>query len=131
MKLVLGIILYTFFGYCQISVWGFIVLLVNTTFISAEVLLSPDTMFELYTSAPESYILSRVGLNIGISLTFGLFLTFLYWLIRRYYMLPETIIEKVDAAIFFKWQTTALFCFGILAIIWRIYKIFHPYPEVW
>ena len=131
MKPVLGIILYTFFGYCQISVWGFVVVLLNTAFISAEVLISPDAMFELYTGAPENYILSRISLNVALSLAFGLFLTFLYWLIRKFYMLPETIIEKLDARSFFKWQTAALFCFGILAILWRIYKIFHPYPEVW
>jgi hypothetical protein len=131
MKPVLGIILYTFFGYCEIAVWGFIVLLLNTTFISSEILLSPDAMFEFYTGAPENYIMGRIGINIIISLTFGIFLTFLYWLIRRYYMLPETIIEQIDERSFFKWQTTALFCFGVGAIVWRIYKIFHPYPEVW
>lgn len=130
MKPVLGLILYTFFGYCEISVWGFIVLLLNTAFISAETLISPDAMFELYTKAPENYILSRIGINLCLSLAFGLFLTSLYWLIRKYYMLPETIIEKVDTQNFFKWQTTALFCFGVCAIVWRIYKIFHPYPEV-
>lgn len=131
MKPVLGIILYTFFGYCEIVAWGFVVLLLNTSLISAETLLSPDAMFELYTAAPENYILSRIGLNIVISLAFGFFLTFQYWLIRRFYMLPETIIEKVDERSFFKWQTIALFCFGIGAIVWGIYKIYHPYPEVW
>lgn len=131
MKPLLGIILYTFFGYCEIVAWGFVVLLLNTAFISAEVLVSPDAMFELYTGAPENYILSRVSINIVISLAFGLFLSFQYWLIRRYYLLPETIIEKIDTPSFFKWQTAALFCFGIGAIVWRIYKIFHPYPEAW
>ncbi|GAB3503439.1 hypothetical protein [Emticicia fontis] len=131
MKPLLGIILYMCFGYCEIAVWGFVVLLLNTTFISAETLLSPDAMFELYTGAPENYILGRLSINIIISLVFGTFLTFQYWLIRRFYMLPETIIEKIDARLFFQWQTAALFCFGIGAIVWRIYKIFHPYPEAW
>jgi hypothetical protein len=131
MKPLLGIILYTFFGYCEIVSWGFTALLLNTTFISAEIIASPDAMFELYTGAPENYILGRIGLNIGISLAFGVFLTFLYWLIRRFYMLPETIIEQIDERSFFKWQTIALFCFGLGAIIWGIYKIYHPYPEAW
>lgn len=131
MKPALGVILFTVFGYCQIAVWGFIVMLLNTAFISSETLLSPDAMFALYTSAPEHYILERFGLNVGISLVFSTLLTSLYWLIRKFFMLPETVIEKVDTISFFKWQTTALFCFGICAIFWRIYKIFHPYPEVW
>ncbi|RFS17681.1 hypothetical protein [Emticicia sp. C21] len=131
MKPVLGIILYMSFAYCEIVAWGFVALLLNTAFISADTLLSPDAMFELYTGAPENYILSRLSINIVISLAFGLFLSFQYWLIRRFYMLPETIIEQIDARSFFKWQTIALFCFGLGAIVWGIYKIYHPYPEVW
>lgn len=129
MKPLFGIILYTFFGYCEITAWGFLTILLNTSFISAETLLSPDAMFEFYSGAPENYILSRISINIVISLAFGLFLTFQYWLIRRFYMLPETIMEQIDERNFFKWQTIALFCFGLGAIVWRIYKIFHPYPE--
>ena len=130
MKAVLGVALYTYFGYCEIVVWGFMVVILNTAFISAEKLLSPDAMFEMYVGAPENYIFSRLGLNMGISLVFGAFLTFLYWLIRKFYMLPETFLEKIDELNFFKWQTIALFCFGICAIVWGVYKIFHPYPEV-
>jgi len=129
MKAVFGVILFTFFGYCAISVWGFMAMLLNTTFITEETLLSPEAMFEFYTAAPESYLLSRLGINLVISLAFGVFLAFLYALIRRFFMLPETVIEKVNALNFFKWQTLALFCFGIGYIGWRIYKIFHPYPE--
>lgn len=131
MKAVLGVILFTFFGYCEITVWGLMVLLIKTAFISAETLLSPEAMFELYTQAPELYIFERLGLAFCLSLVSGAFLTFLYWLIRRYYMLPQTVIETFDTRSFFKWQTTALLCFGICATIWHIYKIFHPYPEVW
>lgn len=131
MKTAFGLILYTLFGYSEIVAWGFVALILNTAFISAEKLISPDAMFEMYTDAPGTYIFQRMGLNICISLVFGAFLTFLYWLIRKFYSLPETFIETLDERSFFKWQTTVLFCFGICVIVWRIYKIYHPYPEAW
>jgi hypothetical protein len=131
MKAVLGVLLFTFFGYCEIAVWGFMVLFIKTAFISAENLLSPEAMFDLYTRAPEMYIFERLALALCLSLVSGVFLTFLYWLIRRYYMLPETVIETLGTRSFFKWQTTALLGCGIGATIWHIYKIFHPYPEAW
>lgn len=117
MKLTIEVFLYMLFFFFEI------IAIVITCFFSIFTLGNDWSTYKFINDSLIGYILTKIFIILILSLIFGAIPTLLYWLLKKFFLLSDNLLNSLNTFKFFKWQFLLLFCLGFCAVVWNTIRI--------